>query len=129
AIKLSHQGDSIYVFIHLDKKNQKINIDVKDNGIGIPKDNVDKIFDRFLQVNESTTRDNEGTCIGFSIVKKLMVLMGGDCQVESELGVGTQFRVVLKDEVLEEASPDEVGEFIHKRDNRVQIEFSDLRKS
>ncbi len=55
--------------------------------------------------------------------------MGGDCQVESELGVGTQFRVVLKDEVLEEASPDEVGEFIHKRDNRVQIEFSDLRKS
>lgn len=129
AIKFSHQGDSIYVFIHLDKENQKVNIDVKDSGIGIPKDNVDKIFDRFIQVNKSTTRDNEGTGIGLSIVKKLMVLMGGDCEVESELGVGTQFRVILKDEVLEQAGEEEVGEFIHKRDNRVEIEFSDFRKS
>ena len=129
AIKFSHEGDSIYVFIHLDKENQKVYIDVKDNGIGIPKDNVDKIFDRFIQVNKSTTRDNEGTGIGLSIVKKLMVLMGGDCEVKSELGVGTQFRIVLKDEVLEEAGVEEVEEFIDKRDNRVEIEFSDLRKS
>ena len=111
------------------KENQKVYIDVKDNGIGIPKDNVDKIFDRFIQVNKSTTRDNEGTGIGLSIVKKLMVLMGGDCEVKSELGVGTQFRIVLKDEVLEEAGVEEVEEFIDKRDNRVEIEFSDLRKS
>ncbi len=127
AIKFSKVGGTIYVNVHMDREHQKVLIDVKDNGIGIPQDNLDKIFDRFIQVNKSTTRDNEGTGIGLSIVKKLMVLMGGDCQVQSTIGVGTQFTLILNDEVIRGMKREEDEEFLHKREKRVEIEFSDFR--
>ncbi len=127
AIKFSKAGGNIYVNVHMDRENSKVLIDIKDDGIGIPQDNLDKIFDRFIQVNKSTTRDNEGTGIGLSIVKKLMVIMGGDCEVESKLGVGTQFTLILKDEVIRGTKKEEDKEFLHKREKRVEIEFSDFR--
>lgn len=127
AIKFSKVGGTIYVDVHRDQENMKVIIDVKDDGIGIPKDNVDKIFDRFIQVNKSTTRDNEGTGIGLSIVKKLAVLMGGDCQVTSELGVGTQFRIILSDETIRGIAREENQEYLKKREKRVEIEFSDFK--
>ncbi len=103
---------------------------MKDTGIGIAPENVDTIFDRFIQVNKSTTRDNEGTGIGLSIVKKLMNLMGGDCVVESQLHVGTTFRLILSDvRVPGEADSGSIIDFYEKTTNRVDIEFSDLQTS
>ncbi|MGB4590571.1 MAG: HAMP domain-containing sensor histidine kinase [Clostridiaceae bacterium] len=127
AIKFTHAGGRIFVNLSVDEKREMILIDVEDNGIGISKNNLDEIFDRFIQVNKSTTRDNEGTGIGLSIVKKLMNLMGGDCIVRSELNVGTTFTVLLKDVVVDE-SP-EILPTKELRSNtlkRVEIEFSDL---
>lgn len=127
AIKFTHAGGNIFVNLSVDEEREVVLIDVEDNGIGIPKDNLDKIFDRFIQVNKSTTRDNEGTGIGLSIVKKLMNLMGGDCTVTSTLNVGTTFTVTLKDVVV-----DEVPEILPAKElrsntiKRVEIEFSDL---
>lgn len=127
AIKFTKDGGKIFVNLGLDEENKKVYIDVQDTGIGIPGDNVDKIFDRFIQVNKSTTRDNEGTGIGLSIVKKLMNLMDGDCIVESELNVGTTFRLILKDELVEESlSVDHSKDFYNRTSKRVDIEFSDL---
>lgn len=128
AIKFTKAGGSIFVNLSLDEEKKKVYIDVRDTGIGISEENINSIFDRFIQVNKSTIRDSEGTGIGLSIVKKLMNLMGGDCLVESTLQVGTTFRVVLKDEVLLDAPEiDSEKDFYAKTANRVDIEFSDIQ--
>jgi signal transduction histidine kinase len=130
AIKFTKDGGTIFVNLTMDEEAGKIFIDVKDTGIGIAPENVDTIFDRFIQVNKSTTRDNEGTGIGLSIVKKLMNLMGGDCVVESQLHVGTTFRLVLPDERIPgESDAGSIIDFYEKTTNRVDIEFSDLQTS
>lgn len=64
---------------------------ISDTGIGIPKDNIEKLFDSFTQVDASTTRKYGGTGLGLSIAKKLCKLMQGDIQVTSELNKGSQF--------------------------------------
>lgn len=127
AIKFTHAGGNIFVNLSVDKDREMVLIDVEDNGIGISKDNLDKIFDRFIQVNKSTTRDSEGTGIGLSIVKKLMNIMGGDCTVTSTLNVGTTFTVTLKDVTVDEAPENLPTKELHRNTlKRVEIEFSDL---
>ena len=71
---------------------------VVDTGIGIAKENMDKLFKKFSQVDASTTRKFGGTGLGLSISKKLVELMGGNIKVESEEGKGSSFsfNVILK---------------------------------
>lgn len=127
AIKFTHTGGNIFVNLSVDKDREMVLIDVEDNGIGISKDNLDKIFDRFIQVNKSTTRDSEGTGIGLSIVKKLMNIMGGDCTVTSTLNVGTTFTVTVKDVMVDEVPENLPTKELHRNTlKRVEIEFSDL---
>ncbi|HSI74889.1 MAG TPA: two-component regulator propeller domain-containing protein [Lunatimonas sp.] len=66
---------------------------VQDSGIGIPQDQLDKIFDRFYQADTSHTRDQEGTGIGLSLVRELVELYSGDIKVESQHGHGSCFTV------------------------------------
>ena len=83
---------------------------VADTGIGIPQEQLDKIFDRFYQVDASQTREHEGTGIGLALVKELVELHHGTIQVQSEVGRGTTFTVQLPlgrshlkdDEIVEE---------------------------
>ncbi len=73
-----------------------IRITVTDTGIGIPPDQLDRVFDRFAQVDGSATRRHEGTGIGLSLVHELTALHGGRAWATSEgLGHGTQFHVTL----------------------------------
>jgi PAS domain S-box-containing protein len=96
AIKFTDKGE-ICVFAKrvLKKENREdimwIRFGVKDTGIGISKDNLEHIFERFTQADSSTTRKYGGTGLGLSISKKLAEVMGGEVITESKLGKGSTF--------------------------------------
>lgn len=98
AIKFTHHG---YVFINVEtiqksKRNVKFRISVEDTGIGIEKEKLDTIFDKFTQADSSTTRKYGGTGLGLSISKQLIELMGGNISAHSEPGKGSTFAFTLK---------------------------------
>jgi signal transduction histidine kinase len=68
---------------------------VRDNGIGIPADQLDRIFERFTQVEGSAARRYEGSGIGLALVKEIVALHAGRITAESEVGQGSTFRVIL----------------------------------
>ncbi len=68
---------------------------VSDTGIGIPKEKISKVFDRFYQVDGSHTSEQEGTGIGLSLTKELVELHKGKIEVESEEGKGTTVTISL----------------------------------
>jgi len=93
SIKYNPEETTTTIRIYTDSKN--IIVDVADDGVGIEQEDLEKIFDRFYQVDGSSTRSGSGTGIGLSIVKELVALHGGEITVESEVGAGSAFRVLL----------------------------------
>ncbi len=78
---------------------------VKDTGIGIPEEELPKIYDIFYRAGNAYSHSVQGTGIGLAVVKELTEKMGGRISVESELGTGTEFTVAFSQEVSEEACP------------------------
>lgn len=76
-------------------KKEFIVITIKDNGIGIDAENLPYIFERFKQVDSSSTRKYQGSGLGLSLVKELTELQGGKVTVESEQGKGTSFKLIF----------------------------------
>lgn len=99
AIKFTQNGK---VRLHLEDDGDNIVITVKDDGIGIPKDKLSYIFDRFKQVDDSTTRKYQGTGLGLAISKELVNLLGGYITVHSKLGFGSTFIVNIPKETKKE---------------------------
>ncbi|MEL6925925.1 MAG: ATP-binding protein, partial [Bacteroidota bacterium] len=93
AIKFTPgQGD---IYLQLSKEQQQLKIQVRDTGIGIPTDQLDRIFDRFTQVDHSSTRKAEGTGVGLALTKELVKLWKGSIEVESTINEGTCFTLLL----------------------------------
>ena len=86
-----------------------IEISVADNGIGIPADELEKIFDRFYQAEKSITKEIKGTGLGLAISKGLIEGHGGQIRAESEVGKGTKFTFTLPQYTPERALKDYVG--------------------
>ncbi len=95
AIKFTDKGEvSIYVkSLVTNQREVVLTFDIKDTGIGIPEEKLNSIFDSFEQANQSTTRLYGGTGLGLAIVKKLVTSMNGEILVESEVGVGSTFKI------------------------------------
>ncbi|MBU3091681.1 HAMP domain-containing histidine kinase [Clostridium sp. CF011] len=122
AIKFSDEGDDI--FINVNDKNEFVEISVKDTGVGIEDKYLDMIFDRFNQVDNSLSRNAEGTGIGLSLVKSIVELHGGSISVESEFGSGSTFTVKLPSKkVLNEDTL--YNSKMRSRNETVQVELSD----
>jgi signal transduction histidine kinase len=78
-----------------DLGEKSLEITIQDNGIGIRKDDVKKIFDKFYRVSTGNRHDVKGFGLGLAYVKKIVTELGGDISVESELNHGTKFIIIL----------------------------------
>jgi two-component system phosphate regulon sensor histidine kinase PhoR len=96
AIKYTTHGKEPAVELSAIQENDQVIILVKDNGIGIPKDEQDRIFDRFYRVGDELVREHPGTGLGLTIVKELVEAHNGTIEVESVAGEGSEFKICLK---------------------------------
>ena len=97
AVKFTEEGE---VVVHVaspaaGRAHGRLELAVRDTGIGIPPDRMDRLFESFSQVDVSTTRRYGGTGLGLAISKRLVEPMGGTMWVESEEGNGSTFHVTL----------------------------------
>lgn len=97
AIKFTNSQGQIYIKTY--SENGYINISIKDNGIGIPKDNIDYIFERFYRVDKSRNKDTGGIGVGLTIVKSIVNAHNGDIFVNSEINKGSEFIIKLPNNI------------------------------
>lgn len=93
AIKYNNPGGRVSVWAGSTLRGKKVV--VTDNGIGIPEDQIDRIFERFYRVDKSHSKERGGTGLGLSIVKHGVMLHHGEVHVESKLGEGTRIELVF----------------------------------
>ncbi|MEQ8702768.1 MAG: response regulator [Phaeodactylibacter sp.] len=107
AIKFTPPGNDIQLAVSKSCKDKQefIRLDVKDTGMGIGKDQLRHVFNRFYQIDGSATRAQGGTGIGLALVKELVELQGGQIKVSSEPGKGTLFQILLPVLKAEAATP------------------------
>jgi two-component system, sensor histidine kinase ChiS len=127
SVKFTRKSGQISVNIY--DLGDKVQISVKDTGIGIPEDKLQIIFDRFAQVDSSMSRRSEGSGIGLSLVKSLVEMHGGTINVKSKLGEGSEFIIELPAQIVEDNDSANSSQYISSESKyieRAQIEFSDI---
>ncbi|MEG0297397.1 MAG: HAMP domain-containing sensor histidine kinase [Clostridium sp.] len=120
AIKFSKEGSTILVEIIV--SDEWIEIHVKDEGLGISSSDKESIFKRFIQVDKSFTRSNEGSGIGLSIVKSIVDLHNGKIELDSEINVGSNFKLFIPN--IKNSS--ESFNSFNVDNKNIEIEFSDI---
>ncbi|MGM9652484.1 MAG: ATP-binding protein [Eubacteriales bacterium] len=93
AIKYNRDGGSVRVSVT--KENGRVVLAVADTGIGIPKEHLDRVFERFYRVDKSHSREIGGTGLGLSIVKHAAAYHGAEVKIESRVGEGTTVRILF----------------------------------
>lgn len=93
AVKYNKPGGEVWVRVREEDRN--LIVQVKDNGMGIPKDSLSRIFERFYRVDKGRSKKQGGTGLGLSIVKHIVNFYHGTINVTSELDVGTEFTVKI----------------------------------
>ncbi|WP_455164062.1 ATP-binding protein [Slackia exigua] len=95
AIKFTERGGTVHVGVSYDGPSESVSLEVVDDGIGIPEDKWDLVFERFSQENMSTVRRYGGSGLGLSLVKELSRMLGGSVSLISTPGLGSTFTVRL----------------------------------
>lgn len=93
AIKYNNGNNAIYIKVF--KKNNSINISIKDSGIGIPKSEYKNIFERFYRLDKSRGANEKGVGVGLTIAKSIVNAHGGEIEVYSEINKGSEFIISL----------------------------------
>ncbi len=126
AIKFTEKGNIELRIVEVEQSNGKVSIqfEVRDTGIGIDKDKLDYIFERFTQAESYTTRIYGGTGLGLNIVRSLIELHHGKLDVESELGKGSTFRFMLNYPI---ASKEEIESIQIPNEHRDESQLMDMR--
>lgn len=114
AVKFTKKGEIIIKVFVKEKYEDRIIIGIliSDTGIGMSKEQANRIFNPFTQSDTSTTRKYGGTGLGLSITKKLVELMGGNIKLETQLGRGSEFEITLELEYVKNS------ESIYKYNNK-----------
>lgn len=95
AIKYTEESGEIDIYSQ--KINGKIYINIKDNGIGISKEEQENIFDRFYRVDKSRNKETGGVGLGLAIAKSIANVNGAEIKLESELEKGSKFIIIFKE--------------------------------
>lgn len=95
AAKFTGSRGRVQIITELTEDERQVLVKVSDTGMGIPPDKLDNIFDPFVQVDTSRTRSDEGSGLGLAISRDLARGMGGELELESELGKGSTFTIRL----------------------------------
>jgi signal transduction histidine kinase len=93
AVKYSEEKK--YILVKVCRNSNSALISVTDHGVGIPKEELKKIFDKFYRVSNAKTRETRGTGLGLTLAKHVIEAHGGEVQVESEPGKGSRFTVTI----------------------------------
>lgn len=128
AIKYTPEGGNVFVTVHQASSGKtatkQVEISVRDTGIGIPEDKLDKIFIRFYRIDDNRFPYQEGTGIGLTLVSEYVKLMGGIVKVKSSPGEGSEFTITLP--VTNKA---EIEEFVIKHDMETKREVDNYQES
>jgi signal transduction histidine kinase len=104
AIKYSPRGGTVIVSARPSEQGELIEIAVEDEGIGIPADQLESVFDRFHRVDATDTRRVRGTGLGLYIVRQLVELHGGTIRAENREGGGSVLKLTLPAMPVEDES-------------------------
>lgn len=102
AVKYTKRGHVILKisYSRIDEENINLRIDVKDSGIGIQKKDMENLFQNFTRLEEHKNRNIEGTGLGLSLTKRLVDMMHGEVQIESQYGEGSTFTAIIPQKVI-----------------------------
>lgn len=124
AVKFTPRDGNIFVSIYTD--DGSLFIKVSDDGIGIPLNKQEEIFQRFCQITDLFSRHHEGSGIGLNLVRNLVEMHEGSIAVESEPGKGTIFTIELPISMMKEEFPQRKAFAKQDRVERIHVEFSDI---
>ncbi|WP_164489040.1 sensor histidine kinase [Romboutsia sp. Marseille-P6047] len=120
AIKFSSENTRIFVNVFVN--DDWVEIYIKDEGIGISKKDQEIIFNRFVQIDKSFTRINEGIGVGLSVVRSIVDTHNGNLYIDSDINKGSEFKIVLPNQRLEDLGLENYD----VNTNKVEQELSDI---
>ncbi|MEF9991940.1 MAG: HAMP domain-containing sensor histidine kinase [Romboutsia sp.] len=115
------------VSVEIYHDNEFINIKVRDNGIGIPKDKIDTIFSKYTRINDNNSLVKEGSGIGLSLVWDYVNLHLGSVDVDSEYSQWTEFNIKIPNKTIKEEKL-KLYNYEQERIEKIKVEFSDIYK-
>ncbi|MGH8176484.1 MAG: two-component regulator propeller domain-containing protein [Steroidobacter sp.] len=130
AIKFTHSGEVVLEVRSAGARNGRavVHFEVRDTGIGIPRETLDRLFQPFTQADTSTTRRFGGTGLGLSIVRKLVEIMGGEIGAQSEQGKGSGFWFTLPLELAVANAAEPVRKIASHRGRVLLVDDNDTNR-